>query len=110
VSAQPPSRGAARRRRLRLGPGQASGWSPYASSSTRGEENDNDFWLEREIEQLERALKDQGELRRRELGRAVGCRYWGPGRFRHALSAAVDQGRIRRVGFGRYAPLERSGS
>jgi len=58
----------------------STGWSPFLSSSASDAE-ENDFYLEREIKMLERAVADQGELRRRELGRLVGCKYWGPGRF-----------------------------
>ena len=43
----------------------------------------------RELETLERAVREHGELPRRELGRLVGCRYWGPGRFSRALRAGV---------------------
>jgi len=48
---------------------------------------------------------DQGELRRGELGRHVGCKYWGPGRFGRALKAAVRQGRIAHPRRGVYGPL-----
>src|SRR5829696_833924 len=54
------------------------GWSPFLSSSTVDIE-ENDKYLKREVEMLERAVADQREMRRRELGRLVGCRYWpGP--------------------------------
>lgn len=91
-------------RARRLGPGSSSaGWSPWLQSSTRDEDR---FWRDREIEQLERVLAEHGELRRRELARLVGARYWGPGRFPGALREAVREGRIRRSSFGRYAPVE----
>jgi hypothetical protein len=80
-----------------------SGWAPFASASTPDPEEDR-YWLEREITLLERALEDRGEMRRRDLGDLVGCKYWGPGRFARALKAAVDQGRIKHTGFGRYGP------
>ena len=90
-------------RRHRLGPSsQTSGWSPFITHSTQVE----DTWREHEIEQLERALADRGEMSRRELGQVAGCKYWGPGRFGAALRDAVRQGRIRRVGRGRYAPAD----
>ena len=53
---------------------------------------------------LERAVQDKGELRRRELGRLVGCKYWGPGRFGRALRAGVRQGRLSRPRRGVYGP------
>jgi hypothetical protein len=79
------------------------GWSPFLSSSTRDIE-ENDRYLQREIEMLERAVADHGEMPRRELGRAVGCKYWGPGRFGRALKAAVRDGRISRPRRGYYGP------
>ncbi|MGN6872523.1 MAG: hypothetical protein ACTHMY_29385 [Solirubrobacteraceae bacterium] len=46
-----------------------------------------------------------GRMRRSELGDLIGCKYWGPRRFARALKTAVDQGRIRHSGVGRYAPI-----
>ena len=57
----------------------STGWSPFLSSSLSDAE-ENDYYLTRELEMLERAVQDKGELRRRELGQLVGCKYWGPGR------------------------------
>ncbi len=42
-------------------------WSPFLSSSGNDAE-ENDFYLERELGMLERAVQDKGELPRRELG------------------------------------------
>ncbi|HWT24463.1 MAG TPA: hypothetical protein VN213_13235 [Solirubrobacteraceae bacterium] len=81
------------------------GWSPFLTSSTRDAEQ-SDYYLGREIEQLERAVREHGVLARRQLGRLVGCRYWGPGRYGAALRAAVRDGRIRRVGRGMYGPAD----
>ncbi len=83
---------------------ERSGWSPFLSSSSRDVE-DSDRYLAREVDALERALREHGVLGRRELGRLVGCRHWGPGRFGHALRTAVRVGRIRRVGRGMYGPV-----
>jgi hypothetical protein len=82
----------------------SSGWSPFLSSSSPPSADEDTYYLEREVEMLERALREQGPLRRRELGRLVGCRYWGPGRFGRALREAVRQGRIARSRPGMYAP------
>jgi hypothetical protein len=79
-------------------------WSPLQSGSTY-EPDEDGYWLEREMSLIERALKDQGEMRRSDLGDLLGCKYWGPGRFRRALKEAVEQGRIRHAGVGRYAPI-----
>ena len=81
----------------------STGWSPFLSSSSSDAEA-NDEALAREIEMLERAVRDRGELRRRELGQLVACRYWGPGRLGRALRAAVRQGRIGHPRRGYYGP------
>lgn len=78
-------------------------WSPLQPGSSY-DPNEDRYWLDREMTLLESALEDKGEMRRGELGDVVACKYWGPGRFARALRAAVDQGRIRRSGFGRYGP------
>jgi hypothetical protein len=64
--------------------------------------DDTDY--EHEVEIIARALDERGPTERRELARLVGARYWGPGRFRSALREAVDEGRVRRVSRGTYAP------
>lgn len=60
--------------------------------------------LEREVETIERALREHGEATRRELGRRVGARYWGPGRFHAALREATMEKRIKRLRRDHYAP------
>ena len=60
--------------------------------------------FEREVETIERALEEHGEASRRELGRRVGARYWGPGRFRSALRQATREGRVKRLRREHYAP------
>jgi hypothetical protein len=82
----------------------SSGWSPFLSSSSRPDADEDTHYLEREIDMLERAVREKGELPRRELGRLVGCRYWGPGRFGRALRAGVRQGRLARPRRGVYGP------
>jgi hypothetical protein len=84
-----------------------TGWSPFLSSSSRGDEDEDTHYLEREIDMLERAVREQGMLRRRELGRLVACRYWGPGRFGRALRAAVKRGRLSHPRRGYYGPVNR---
>ena len=81
----------------------STGWSPFLSSSTSDVEQ-SDEYLARELDMLERAVRDKGEVRRRELGRLVGCRYWGPGRFSRALRVAVRQGRVGHPRRGYYGP------
>ncbi|HWE11304.1 MAG TPA: MFS transporter [Solirubrobacteraceae bacterium] len=52
--------------------------------------------LDREIDLIGRALEEHGPLEHNELKRLVGGQYWGPGRFRQALRAAISEGRARR--------------
>src|SRR3954465_9662521 len=81
-------------------------FAPFAGSST--DRDENAFWLDREIPILQGALEDQGEMRRRDLGNLVGCKYWGPRRFAGALKAGVERGAFQHPGLGRYAPNPRS--
>jgi hypothetical protein len=83
--------------------GTIASWSPMTASSAH-DQDEEDFWLERELSILERALAEHGEMRRRDLGREVGCRYWGPRRFARALRAGVEEGRFERPRRGVYAP------
>jgi MFS family permease len=90
-------------RRLRPGPGStlyspgmvgtASRWAPTAEQD-----------LDREIDEIARALDERGPTTRDELEVLVGGRYWGPGRFRATLREAVLEGRIRRVAHNTYTP------
>src|SRR5919202_4467421 len=84
--------------------GERSNYSfaPFAGSST--DRDENAFWLDREISILQGALEDQGEMRRRDLGNLVGCKYWGPRRFANALKQGVERGAFEHPGVGRYAP------
>jgi MFS family permease len=59
--------------------------------------------LDTEVSIIENALREQGSANRRELGRRVGSRYWGPGRFREALREAVAEGRVKRLPRGEFA-------
>ena len=85
------------------------GVAPFSGpGSMPADQEENEWWLEREIAILRRALEDKGEMRRRELGDLVGCKYWGPGRFSSALRRAVERGAIEHTGFGRYGPAQGS--
>jgi MFS family permease len=107
-------RGAARRaratsgaRRYRPGRGRLPAFSPRMSVSTYG---NHDAELEREIDAIAAVLEAQGPLGRDELARALGARRWGPGRFREALRAGLEEGAIRQAGRGRYSASSASGS
>ena len=84
-------------RRYRPGPGSAS-FSPFFSHPAEQRPE----WLDHEIEIISRALQEHGELSRNELGRRIGARYWGPGRFRTALREAVAEGAARRASRSTY--------
>jgi len=60
--------------------------------------------LDREVELIGRVLEEHGELERNELKKLVGARYWGPGRFREALRAAISEGRVARRSRDVFAP------
>jgi MFS family permease len=93
-------------RRLRLGPGDlfyspgmigTAGTTSRLAAQARAD-------LDREIDVVARALEQHGPLQRDELKRLVGGRYWGPGRFRAALRAAVEEGRATRQSRTIYGP------
>jgi MFS family permease len=86
--------------RMRPGPG-SSFYSP-GMIGTAGTTSRNaamaELDLDREIEQLARALEQLGTIDRDELANHLGAPGWGPGRFRTALRTAVDEGRATRQG------------
>jgi hypothetical protein len=94
-------------RRLAPGPGStfyspgmvgtASRWAPSSEQD-----------LDREIDEIARALDERGATDRDDLAALVGARYWGPGRFGAALDEAVEDGRARRLSRRTYAPRDRS--
>jgi MFS family permease len=81
-------------------------WSQFQVSSTR---EPIDTHVEREVASIVNVLEATGPKPRNELGRLVGARYWGPGRFSQALRAAVAQGRVRRAGRNRFEPASGAG-
>ena len=87
--------------RFRPGPGRVAS-SPGMWASIPAAE----VPLDEEIEAIVRALRQQGPIERQTLARLVGARYWGPGRFRRALGAALVNGRVRRVGRGRFDTVQ----
>jgi hypothetical protein len=74
-------------------------WSPtYAYSERPAEDSD----IEREVDALVSAVAAENGVSRRRLREMAESRYWGPGRFRRALRAAIEQGRIRSQGRDRF--------
>ncbi len=61
----------------------------------------------REVEQLQRALHDQGPADTETLKRLVGGSYWEQGRFDKALSWGVQKHLLARDEDGRYRPQDR---
>jgi hypothetical protein len=79
-------------------------YTPFPSSSSV-DIDENEWWLRREISLIQNLLQDEGELPRKAIGDKLGCKYWGPMRFRSALKAGVERGAFRRNG-NRYAPAD----
>jgi hypothetical protein len=80
-----------------------SAFTPFPGASSRDADED-EFWTHREISLIQNLLQDKGELPRDDIGNTLGCKYWGPMRFRNALKEGVKRGAFRKVGRGRYAP------
>ena len=79
------------------------GWAPTAARSEY-DEDEMEFWTNREVALIENLLKDKGEMEKSAIGEALGCKYWGPMRFRQALKEGVERGAFRKAGRNRYAP------
>lgn len=81
-----------------------AGWAPSAARSEY-DPDEMEFWTNREISLIRNLLQDRGELDKDTIGETLGCKYWGPLRFRSALKEGVARGAFRRTGRGRYAPV-----
>ena len=77
------------------------GFTPFPSTSSV-DADENEWWLRREISLIENLLKEEGPLDKSTIGDKLGCKYWGPMRFRGALKEGVNRGAFRKDG-GRYA-------
>ena len=91
------------RHRYRPGPGNAL-YSPGMLGTAVHSRASSPAVLDQEIDAIVAMVEESGPLERAALGRRVGARWWGPGRFREALDEAQAEGRIVRVGRNRYAP------
>jgi hypothetical protein len=80
-----------------------AGWAPTTSRSEYDQE-ELDYWRNREISLIHNLLEERGELSRDEIGEVLGCKYWGPLRFRQALKEGVERGAFRKLGAKRYGP------
>ena len=90
-------------RRFRPGPG-TNFYSPRMVGTGAMSPGSAGADLDQEIEIIGRVLDEHGKMSRRELARAAGARYWGPGRFAVALREAIDDGRARRLSRTTIAP------
>jgi hypothetical protein len=81
----------------------SSSYTPFPGASSVDEE-ENEWWLRRELSLIQNLLEERGPMERGDIGDALGCKYWGPMRFRRALKAGVERGAFRKVGGGRYGP------
>ncbi|MGE2727174.1 MFS transporter [Mycolicibacterium pulveris] len=88
----------------RYRPGPAPGWTgAWREPPTPGVP---ETALDHEIETIARAVRERGPMTLRELHKAVGARYWGPGEFRKAMREALVENRIRRQRRGLIVPPE----
>jgi MFS family permease len=104
-------RNARRRARSFLGPGDSL-YSPGmigTAGTTSRHRAMADLALDREIEDIARALDELGATYGDHLAQRVGGRGWGPRRFRGALRDAVGEGRVRRREDDRYEVHDPSG-
>jgi hypothetical protein len=77
-------------------------YTPFPSTSSV-DADENEWWLRREISLIKNLLEEEGELKRKEIGDRLGCKYWGPLRFRNALKEGINRGEFRETSRGRYA-------
>jgi MFS family permease len=93
--------------RRRYRPGPSAGWTgAWREAPSIGAA---DSALDHEIETISRAVEELEELSVRELHKAVGARFWGPGEFRKAVREALAENRIARKPHGRIGLPESSG-
>ena len=79
-----------------------STYTPFPGASEH-DQDENEWWLRREISLIQNLLQEEGELSKSEIGNRLGCKYWGPLRFRGALKEGVQRGAFRKLGGNRYA-------
>jgi hypothetical protein len=77
-------------------------YTPFPGVSSQ-DADENEWWLRREISLIENLLAEEGELDKSTIGDRLGCKYWGPMRFRNALRQGVERGAFRKTGHNRFA-------
>jgi hypothetical protein len=80
-----------------------STYTPFPGASSQ-DVDENEWWLRREVSLIKNLLDEEGETSRKDIGDQLGCKYWGPMRFRSALKEGVERGAFRKTGHNRYAP------
>jgi hypothetical protein len=80
-------------------------YTPFPGTSSQ-DADENEWWLRREISLIQNLLKEEGEMERGDIGDRLGCKYWGPLRFRSALKGGVERGAFRKTARNRYAPAD----
>jgi hypothetical protein len=55
-------------------------YTPFPSTSSQ-DQDENEWWLRREISLIANLLHDEGETDADGIGGKLGCKYWGPMRF-----------------------------
>ena len=80
----------------------SSTYTPFPGVSSQ-DENENEWWLRREISLIKNLVDEEGDLPRSEIGERLGCKYWGPLRFRSALKEGVKRGAFAKHG-SKYGP------
>jgi len=78
-----------------------STYTPFPGASTQ-DADENEWWLQREMSLIKNLLEEEGEQSKDAIGQKLGCKYWGPLRFRNALREGVARGEFRRAGRNRY--------
>jgi hypothetical protein len=83
-----------------------AGWAPAGGRSQFDDEyrEEDRYWTDREVSLIKNLLDERGEMKRGDIGDTLGCKYWGPMRFRSALKEGVSRGAFRKTGTGRYGP------
>ena len=81
----------------------SSSYTPFPGASSRDAE-ENEWWLDREISLIKNLLEEEGEMAKKDIGNQLGCKYWGPLRFRNALKEGVNRGAFRKESRNQYAP------